>query len=80
MVPDRVGLYSIFTFEPLHSLHLEISKSMKECTIGNISSDKVKKPPEKPQYQRITLFSMRNSVQRASDSKLPAIGREYYKF
>lgn len=41
-ISTRVGgvsMYLLYTFEPLHDLHLGISKLVKVCTVKYLSSD-----------------------------------------
>lgn len=59
MVPHNVSLSLVFTFEPLHNLHLGISKLLNECKIEYISSDSLRSNQDKPKSRRRLFFSMR---------------------
>lgn len=68
-------VYSMFTFETLHNLHLGWSKLLKFCYICYLSSEQVMthRPgkPDKP------ASSMKNSVLRAVNSMLTEIQTKY---
>lgn len=34
--------YSVFKYEPLHNLQLEIFESVRECTVNYVSSDRLR--------------------------------------
>ena len=66
------SLYDIFTYEPLHNLHLGISKLLKTLTYELIGSDKIvtfgtpKRPPRKMKFctRRVPVLRACNSFLR----------------
>lgn len=39
---NKVGSYSVFTFEPLHNVHLGIFKLRKECAVSYLAYNRLK--------------------------------------
>lgn len=39
---QEVNCYLVFTFEPLHNLHLEMFKLVKECAVNYLTFDKLR--------------------------------------
>ena len=69
--------YSIFTFEPLHNLHLGISKLLKTCTIQLLSSDDLYTHPTKNSRQQRKFSSIKNKVLRSCNALLAAIEAQF---
>lgn len=67
-------VYSIFTFEPLHNLHLGISKLVKECTMSYLSSDRLMTGGG--EKGRKPFVKVRTRILRGCNALLATIERE----
>jgi len=74
MVP---GVYSMFTFESLHNLHLGISKLLKNCFLEFLQSNQVMTWPNGTRKQKKVLSSQRSNVLKAANAILAEIEKKY---
>lgn len=77
----RVGrrgpeIYSLFTFETLHNLHLGISEMLKECVFSYLSSDTSLTDVSKGRAEPKALVQIRNAILRGCSLLHSAFQRE----
>lgn len=70
-------LYSLFTSEPLHSLHLEIFKVLQSCFIQYLSCNDVLSHPPRPTRKRKKLKSLKVSLLEARNGILARLEEKY---
>lgn len=70
-------LYSMFTFEPLHNLHLGVSRLLKTCLVQYLSSDEIYSHPCGPNGKRKRLSSVRMALLRACNAILAHVEEKY---
>lgn len=72
---ETCNMYAAFTFEPMHNLHLGISKLIKQCMYTRFSSEQLYLSLNK---RRRTFRSVRNSLLRCANHTLSAIERDSF--
>ena len=70
--------YNIFSFEPLHNLHLGISKLIKQCIVHRLSSPDLTTTTASRSGTPRTFKKVKKSILVGSNSILSAIERDYY--
>ena len=70
-------LYSIFTFEPLHNLHLGVSKLIKGCIMDYLGADDIIAFPRGPSSKQKNLRSLRATCLKTCNTYLAAADKEY---
>lgn len=68
-----INMYDIFTYEPLHNLHLGISKMLKTLTYEIIGSSKYVLFPTSKKKEESKISSQKTAILRACNSLLRAI-------
>ena len=72
-----VEVYSTFTFEPLHNLHLGISKLLKTCMVQMLNSNSMFTNPNDNRRGQKRYSSMKTAILRGCNSLLAAIQNQY---
>lgn len=70
-------VYSIFTFESLHNLHLGISKLLKNCILQRMASDMLTTFPDGPPSKQKKMISHRSKLLMATNAILADIQKNY---
>lgn len=70
------SLYEIFTYEPLHNLHLGISKLLKTLTFELVGSEKIVSFRSAKKSSKAKFSSKRTAILRACNSLLRAIEKD----
>lgn len=70
-------LYSMFTFEPLHNLHLGVFILVKNCLIQHLSSGEAYSDPDGPSGKPKPLSLLKMSLLRALNDVFAHVEKIY---